>query len=282
MIHFRNKHFPNLLFLLIVSTLLFLGRQLDVGLSNYDDAYYAQKAKEMAASESIWVVPFNGDPAFDNPPLPFWLTAVAYKDFGVSGYAAVFFPALMGVGTVWFTFLLARKLFDNEFIAFLSAFVLLFPGFFLDSARRGMLDIPLAFFVTLAMFCFVKSFADKKYYLGFGSASALAVLTKSVLGFFPLLVAAVFLMLRKKWKEIGSPYCLSGFSIALLVGSSWYLISWIKFGDAFLDFHFGYIIFGRGFSGAESLFYVLGYAEDFFKNYWPWLPVAILGLVLFG
>ena len=103
-----------------------------MGLSNYDDAYYAQKAKEMAASESIWVVPFNGDPAFDNPPLPFWLTAGAYKVFGVSGYAAVFFPALMGVGTVWLTFLLARKLFDNEFTAFLSAFVLLFPGFFLD------------------------------------------------------------------------------------------------------------------------------------------------------
>ena len=80
--------------------LIFLGRQLDVGLPNYDDAYYAQKAKEMAASGNFWVVTHNSSPDFANPPFPFWMTALAFKFFGVSGYAAVFFPALFGLATV--------------------------------------------------------------------------------------------------------------------------------------------------------------------------------------
>ena len=34
-------------FLVFTSLLIFLGRQLDTGITNFDDAYYAQKAKEI-------------------------------------------------------------------------------------------------------------------------------------------------------------------------------------------------------------------------------------------
>ena len=82
-----NRTFQ-VVFLMYSSLLVFLGRQQDRGITNFDDAYYAQKAKEIFLSDSLWVVFLGNNPIFDNPPLPFWLTGLAYKVFGVSGYAA--------------------------------------------------------------------------------------------------------------------------------------------------------------------------------------------------
>ena len=50
------------LFLLFSTALIFLGRQLDVGIPNFDDAYYAQKAKELFQTGNIWSVTVNGKP----------------------------------------------------------------------------------------------------------------------------------------------------------------------------------------------------------------------------
>ena len=71
-------------FLIFASLLIFLGRQLDTGITIYDDVYYAQKAKEVLNSGSLWDITFAGTPAFDNPPLPFWFTwlcPLAYLGF---------------------------------------------------------------------------------------------------------------------------------------------------------------------------------------------------------
>jgi len=38
----------------------------------------------------------------------------------------------------------------------------------------------------------------------------------------------------------------------------------------------------RSFGGTKETFYFLGYAKDFLKNYWPWLPFALWGLIKFG
>ena len=84
------------IFLVFSALLIFLGRQLDRGITNFDGAYYAIKAREIFYSDSLWIVTWNGTARFfDNPPLPFWLTGLAYKVFGVSGYAAVFSSAIL-------------------------------------------------------------------------------------------------------------------------------------------------------------------------------------------
>jgi len=258
-----------------------LGRQLDTGIQIYDDAYYAQKAKEILDSGSFWDITFAGTPAFDNPPLPFWFTALAFSVFGVSTYSAIFSSALFGTGIIFMTYRLSLLLFKDYWIAFASAFVLLFPGMFVDASRRSMLDIPLAFFVTLAFYAFFKARDLKPWYLIFGLATACAILTKSVLGLFPLTIVGAFLIFSRQWREFINPWFLSGCLIALLLGFSWHLINWQHYGQGFIDAHFGYLIFSRNFGGGTH-FYFLGYAKDFLKNYWPWLPFALIGLTQFG
>ena len=147
--------------------------------------------------------------------------------------------------------------------------VLLFPGIFIDSSRRAMVDIPLAFFVILAFYAVFKAKLLKPWYLVFGISTAGAILTKSVLGLFPLAITGAYLIFSRQWREIINPWFLSGSLIALIFGFSWHLVNWQYYGQEFIDVHFGLLIFNRGFEGIEDPFYFLGYAKDFLKNYWP-------------
>ena len=268
-------------FLIFASLLIFLGRQLDNGIQNFDDAYYAQKGKEVLNPGPLWLITHTGIPAFDNPPIPFWSMALAFSVFGVSTYSAIFSSALFGTGTIFLTYRLSLLLYKDCWIAFASAFVLLFPGLFVDASRRSMVDIPLAFFVTLAFYAFFKARDQNPWYLIYGLATACAILTKSVLGLFPLTIIGIFLILSRQWREIINPWFLSGCLIALTLGFSWHFINWQNYGQGFIDVHFGYLIGNRNF-GAANPFYFLGYAKDFYRNYWPWLPITLIGLAIFA
>ena len=278
-----NRTFQ-VVFLIVSSLLCFLGRQLDRGITNFDDAYYAQKAKEIIFSDSLWVVAWRGAPSFDNPPLPFWLTGVAYKVFGVSGYAAIFSSAIFGTLIVCLTYSLCNYLYKNNWTSFLAAFVLLFPGLFLDSSRRAMLDITLAFFVTASMYCLIKGLEDKRFYLLYGVMSGFAVLTKSVLGFFPILIGIVFIFWYGNFKKFFDPSFIAGVLVALVIGCSWYVVNWNIFGDAFIAGHFKTShmkIFPENFFSHNPL-YVFGYVKDMMRNYWPWFPITLIGVFMFA
>jgi 4-amino-4-deoxy-L-arabinose transferase-like glycosyltransferase len=282
-----NHRTFQIIFLLYSALLIFLGRQTDIGLLNFDDSFYAQKAKELLDGGSLWLNTFYGQPDFDKPPLPLWLTALSFKAFGVSGYSAVLVTGLFGTGTVYLTYRLTEKLFEDSWAAFISGIVLIFPGYFLDYSRRGMTDIALTFFVALAMFFFFKGKGNSRWYLAFGLSTAGAILTKSVLGLFPLLIALSFLILTRQWKTIINPNFIGGVVIALGLGSTWYIINWLEYGDAFVRQHFGWIIWERFAHGDYAApnpgpFYFLGYLKGFFGNYWPWLPFAVVGCWQFG
>ena len=255
---------------------------MDTGITNFDDAYYAQKAKEMLETQSFWLINHAGEPDWANPPLPIWATAIIFSLFGVSSYAAIFPSAMFATGIVLMTYRLSLLLYKDTWIAFASAFVLLFPGYFIDSSRRAMVDIPLAFFVVLAIYAVIKAKDIKPWYLVFGFATAGAILTKSVLGLFPLVITSAYFIFSRQWKEIINPWFLSGSLIALIVGFSWHFITWQHYGQDFIDIHFGLLILNRGFTNTENSFYFLGYVKDFLRNYWPWLPFTLIGLTKFG
>jgi 4-amino-4-deoxy-L-arabinose transferase-like glycosyltransferase len=272
-------------FLIYSSVLIFLGRQLDRGITNFDGAYYAIKAREIFSSDSLWVVTWNGTAHFfDNPPLPFWLTGLIYKLFGVSGYGAVFSSAIFGVLIVFLTYSLCNYLYKDNWTSFLAAFVLLFPGLFLDSSRRAMLDITLAFFITASMYCLIKGLENRKFFLLYGLMAGCAVLTKSLLGFFPIVIGVVFIFWHGGLKNIFDFRFLAGVALSIIVGCSWYLVNWMMFGDLFVDRHFKtphmQLIPSETFS--NDTLYIFGYLKDMLKNYWPWFPVTVAGIFLFA
>ena len=65
-------------------------------LTHPDEGRYAEIAREMAATGD-WVTPrLNGLKYFEKPPIQYWLTAAAFKNFGVHEWAARLWPALAG------------------------------------------------------------------------------------------------------------------------------------------------------------------------------------------
>jgi 4-amino-4-deoxy-L-arabinose transferase-like glycosyltransferase len=283
-----NNRLFQMVFLAYSALLIFLGRHGGLGISNYDDAFYAQKAKEMLASGSFWIVNYHGQPTFENAPLPMWVLALAFKMFGVSDYSVALPSALFGVATVILTYRFAEYVFNDRWTAFLAGAILILPGFFVDYARRGMVDVPLAFFVAAALFCFVKAEINPRWYLLFGLFTAMAVLTKSALGFFPLAIAFAYAILG------GSSACRSfyfwiGTAIALALGSSWYIVNIAQLGEWFVRGHFGWILFRRAIGEeAEGVvlngnpFFFLGYLKALWKNYWPWFPFTVVGFAIFA
>lgn len=271
-----------LFFLMFCGVLLFLGRVNEIGLANDADAWYAQKAWEMLRTGSWMIVYYLGEPSFINPPFAIWLQAVSLKLFGgTSAFAAVLPSALMALATVYLTYRIVEKLFGNRWVAFLSGMILLFPGFYLDNARRAQVDVPLAFLILAVLYCGLKAEKNPKWYLAGGLLTGFAILTKSVMGLFPLIILFVYLLMTGQGRRMLGGYAVLGVVLAFAVGSSWFVVGYLNFPDRFVAEQFTQNLMNRS-QAANTSFYLLGYVHQLFKNYWPWFPFAVGGLVLFA
>jgi 4-amino-4-deoxy-L-arabinose transferase-like glycosyltransferase len=266
--------------LLLFSLTIFFTRLGPGGMANFDDCFYAEKAKEILQNHQWWILTFDHSPAFENPPLYMWLTALSYKLFGISVYAAKFPSALMGLLNVLLIYSLGRYLF-NPWVGRFAAFILATTDPFFKYSRHAMVDVTLTFFIVSALYCLLLALRKNRlYFIFWGLSIALGVLTKSVLGLFPLLISGLFILATAQWKKIANGHFLAGCLVAAVLGGSWYAVEYASYGHDFLKTHFGWLIFQRGFqSQGEPWYHHLSYLKDLAVFDWPWLPLQILGLV---
>ena len=273
-----------LTFVLLFAVLVIFSQvSFERGLANYDDCFYAQKAKEMLQTGDWFTMHYAGQPAFENPPGFMWFIGLSYLVWGVSEYGAVFPSALMGVATVLLVYLLAARLFDR-WVAFFSSLALSSTFIFTKYARHAMMDVTLACVVTLAMVTLAYA-ADRnrRLFLAWGLCVALAILIKSALGLFPLIIAVLFLAATGRWRMLLDPHFIGGVLISLALGFSWHVHQYLSYGSAFLGYHFGWVILERGYGLQPQPWYEhLSYGRDLLRYYWPWLAVFVPGLYFFG
>lgn len=227
--------------ILIVLSLVFfmLGNNI-LSLTNPDEVFYAQTAKEMAQQKS-WMVPYLfGAPQFEKPILTYWLIRLGYIIFGVTNFAARFFPALFGLIGVLTVYFFSRAAFGEEKKAFFCALVLLSSGLYIGLARTVFTDLIFAVFIFLSLGSFFRAYVNSGRKAG-GIVlsfvfSGLAVLTKGPLGFFiPALAAILFLALKKDLKFIFSKYTLWGLGCLIVVAAPWYIYIIKNYGQAFIQ-----------------------------------------------
>ena len=262
---------------------IFLGRPRGHGLPSFDDAYYAQKAVEQLESGGSWVSTHGGHPRYDNPPLHFWVTAGLYCLFGVSRATAVLATGLFATGTVLLTLAFGRALFGAGPTGAVAGLILVLPGFFMDYARRGMLDQTLVFFTTLALLALWRA-GDRglsRWHLVWGLALGAALLTKSVIGALAMPVAGLALLTGRPRRLLAPGFWL-GVLLGLGLFGLWVLQNARFGGRAFWDEHFAWLILSRAVhdAGAEGYGYLLGYLRLLWGNFWPWLPFAAGGIAL--
>ena len=280
--NWQNNRTQHVLIIILLSLLIFLGRQQDNGLLNYDDAYYAQKSIEMMDSENPFLVTVHGQIIYDNPPVHFWITSTVYKLFGQGYYSSVLPSALFALGTVLLSYFLAWRMFGSASLALMAALILILPGYFHDYARRGMLDHTLVFFFTLALFTVWLGRKKPIYFPLFGLSAALAILTKSVLGALVIPVAILFLLLSEDRRRLVHPWFWAGIFAVLGFVGIWFWENYQAGGSHFVRSHFGNLISARVIEGTNSSSFsaYFGYFKLLFQNYWPWLPFTLFGLFL--
>ncbi|MGH7197603.1 MAG: ArnT family glycosyltransferase [Candidatus Omnitrophota bacterium] len=271
----QTHTFKDLLFLFFLSGFFLLFNLGEGSLASWDEAIYASVAKEIVQSGDWFHLTLAGQPWADKPPLCLWMTAFFYHLFGINEFSARLFSALSGVGTVFITYLLGTKLF-GRWTGFLGALALLSSSHYFRFARFGMMDAPLVFFLSLALYFFWLGQERNRYLIFSGVAIGLAVMAK---GFAAFLIFPV-IWLYCWWAGEGAVLMRSSYWIGVMIAAAialpWNMYEMVANREAFMRDVVTKHLFQRTLSAVEghagnTYFYI----RTLINKYHPWILVGI-------
>ena len=267
--------------LAILSAILLFSPLRTGDLAGYDDAQYAHIAKAIVRSGDWLTLRSNGYPAMENTPLLEWMQASLFSVFGFSDALARLPSALCGLGTILLVGWLARRLTGNPLAAVLAMLAMATSIYFLKYAARAMTDVPFTFFFLCAVCAWSLTEDESRWYLATGVCTALALMTRSMMGLaLPALFALDLAARRQRpaWR-----YAIPSLAIAFVPVAVFYANMIHQYGGWFYDVHSTWLrneVYGplspswRRFTGPFEYVWMVA------KSYWPWLPVMIAGAVV--
>ena len=216
-----------LLSVIIISAgVLFIDSFRDDDFCRYDSPYYSSIAQNILKTGN-WASIYapNGYSFREHPPLTFWITALSLKFLGSSAFSAVFPCLLFTVGTCVVAFFIGMIL-ENEIAGFFSGVGLLLTRYVPRVARHNTIEIPVMFFMSLAVLSLILALKKhKSFYILFGISAAFVVLSKGILGIFPLGIAFFAIVIEGKIKDFWSPSFILGILAFLIIPGLWLFAS---------------------------------------------------------
>ncbi|GAB6280472.1 MAG: glycosyltransferase family 39 protein [Thermovirga sp.] len=264
-----SSHKKNILFLLILTTILYLVALGSHGLLEPDEGRYSEIPREMIESGDYITPHLNYVAYFEKPVLHYWLTALSFKMMGQNEFAARFWPAILALGGVFVTYWLANKM-NGPRAALLSAWILATSLLYFVIGQINITDMPLSFFMTLSLAGFwMGQRKDRRFFLLFYVGMALATLTKGLVGVvLPAGVAFWWIILTRKWSVIRDSLYLPGIVLFFLIGTPWFVLVCLKNHDFF---HFFFI--------QEHFLRYTTRMHERFEPWWWFIPILLVGLI---
>lgn len=272
----------DLLALALLGALLFLPGLGRRDLWNPDEARYAEVAREMRLAGS-WAIPrLNGEVYTQKPPLLFWAINLAAFLTGGVGETSTRIPvALAAIGSLLLVYRLGERLFSRRAgwiaaLAFATCLRILWQG------RFGQIDMLLGFFVTLAVWFWVRGTTEHRpglYPLFFLSAGV-ATLAKGPVGLLPpLLSILAFLAVTRDREEVKRLRIPFGLLLWAAVVLAWLIPAGLAGGEEYLR----QVVFKQNFTRYTNpwhhfqpwYYYLTVIPAEFF----PWsflLPTALV------
>ena len=271
--------------LLLLAALTFFAGLGRGAITDSDEAFYAESAREMVASGD-WLTPYyNYEPRFQKPVLYYWLTAATYQVFGPTEFAARFWAAVAGLGLVLVTAACGRRWYDESTGLLAGAIVATNFGYF-SIGRMALPDLPLTFCITLAIWAALVSTLEfhlrasryggqaerspRVFVLLAALGLGLGFLMKGPVGvIIPLLVIIPVLAIERRSIALTPSDLVLGFIVMMAVAVPWYVLMWMRHGNDYLQSFFVGDNFER-------------FATDRFNDPRPWwfyLPVVAGGLL---
>jgi hypothetical protein len=220
-------------------------------LHDWDEAIYAQVAKEIAVSDNWLTLTWAGHPFWHKPPLYFWLTAVVYEMLGINEFAARICSAAFGFGVVALTSWFGLRLFSWA-AGVIAVFLLLSIDQstychwhnFVCQARVGMLETMLTFWLVLSLVLVWEANERPKLIPFIGITAGFAVMTKAWIGFFALAMPLLYALITGQFRARRRYWSLA----ILLAGAiilPWHLWQIWMHGSSFLYDYVVVNLFGR-------------------------------------
>ncbi len=216
-----------------------------------DEIFYFKSTQEMAHTGNIMSPTYFGENRFQKPILYYWFVLASYKIFGINWFGARFVAALFAGLTVCLTWLTGKALFDRK-VATLSAVILMTVPLFFRHAKNAVPDMPLNFFIVLAMYCAIRfmqiSSGDldgemaecpsrTKYRILFFIACALGFMIKGFAALLvPILAIVIYSLLSKRPSILAEMRFGWGVLIMLLIMCPWFFYMIQTHGQEYLSY----------------------------------------------
>jgi 4-amino-4-deoxy-L-arabinose transferase-like glycosyltransferase len=242
-----------------VALVLFFYRLGDGSLYDWDEAIYAQAAREMLRANAWGTPTWDGHPFHHKPPLYLWLTTLTYHVAGVNEFGARLWAALLGFGVVVLTFVFGVRW--RSWVVGTGAVLLLLgvdPAYysqwwnFLSLSRVGMMDTPLTFWIMVALLLVWEAEWRPWLLALLGVPVGLAVLTKAWPGLFAVLIALAYRLLTRKGRMPDLGFWGIAGVLAAAVILPWHLWQYNMHGRLFLREYVGLNLMERVFHVIEE------------------------------
>jgi 4-amino-4-deoxy-L-arabinose transferase-like glycosyltransferase len=145
----RNNHIA----ILILACLAIFFVNLDAMYVNIMEARNFITAREMLHDGNWLLTTLNGEPRYQKPPLPTWLTAFSASIFGLKSLAGLRIPAAaMATLMMFFTYRLSFQISHNRRYALISSLVLSTSFYIIFAGRNGQWDIFTHSFMVVSIY----------------------------------------------------------------------------------------------------------------------------------
>lgn len=232
---------PLLIFVLCVAGLFFtlLGtRPLWVP----DEGRYAEIIREMLVTQNFITPHLNGIKYFEKPILFYWLGYVVVKFAGLSIWSLRSINAFLAIGGCLMTYAVGCKWYTRQ-TGLLAASILATSVLYFAMAHVINLDLTVTFFLTACLYASLLAFEATggkqcHYLLLAAVASALAVLTKGLIGIFlPALIVGFWSLTTQRLKQLSPRYIATAALTFFAIVLPWHIIV-SRENPEFFNFYF--------------------------------------------
>jgi 4-amino-4-deoxy-L-arabinose transferase-like glycosyltransferase len=287
-LHWRVKDILVPVIIGLLAACLIFWRLGEGSIGDYDEAAYAEISREILLGNDWNTLRWNGFEFFDKPPVALWITALAYKTFGVNEFAARFGAAVSGVAAIVLACLLGKLLSGHWSVGAGAAMILLITnknlhshGYnFVSLARVGQLDMSLILVTEVALLLAWLSQFNAGYLIALGASFGIAIMTKSVGGLLPVFIVAAFFVLALPLRLWWRRELLWGAIATVVIAAPWHIGQLLIWGRRFFDSYLveltvGYVTGNEGHL-RDTLFYI----RSIGRGFGVWSIVVVVALLL--
>jgi len=256
--------------LLLLPLMLYLVPLPFTPLMEPDEGRYSAIPSAMNATGDYVTPRLKGAIYFEKPPLSYWATAIFFRIFGENEFSSRLFAALCAWGCILLVYRMGLFFHDTRTGLYAAAVLTTFL-YHVAIGRINILDMPLAFFVCMAIWCGFRCFAEAEKKKGWLYLlylfSALAFLAKGLIGIaFPFGVVVIWLLISGRWREIFALFSPVGILIFSAVSLPWLVLVQQQNSDFF-----------RFFFIQEHLLRYATRMHDRYQPFYFFIPILLAG-----